>query len=331
MRTTRTFHPPRKREHRERVRGIALVAVLMIVALISILAYHLVSQHLLMVSFARQSLEVVQVRQLARGGEALARQLLFEDWEDEDRREIDALNDVWAEDLDSLAADNATVALRIRDATARFNVNTIINEPEHLARLQRLLEFHEIDRAIADRWLDFIDEDLETKGFGAEDGDYLLHEPPFRVSNQPVSSIEELLAIVELTDEQRQALRSSLAALPADVVTVNVNTVTDEAVVAALGAGVTRSDIDQLLESDREYESVEEITGPFAVFAENADFIATTTQYFVVEIRARQGDYRADLRSIVFRDPATGHLAVISRNFGTRLDFDLDPEQESSS
>ncbi len=305
-----------------RPQGIALVAVLMIVALISILAYHLVSQHLLMVSFARQSLEVVQVRQLARGGEALARQFLFEDWEDEARREIDALNDVWAGKIETLSSDNGTIELRISDATARLNVNTIINEPEHLARLQRVLDYHEIDRAVADRWLDFIDEDLETKGFGAEDGDYLLREPPFRVSNQPVTSVEELLAIVELTEEEKSALRTSLAALPADVITINVNTVMDEAVVSALGAGVTRADIDQLLESDREFESVEEVTGPFAVFAGNPDYLATTTQYFVVEVRARQGEYRADLRSVVFRDPATGHLKVIARDFGGRVDFE---------
>ena len=311
------------------VRGVALVAVLMIVALISILAYHLVSQHLLMVSFARQSLEVVQVRQLARGGEALARQLMFQDWEDEARREIDALNDVWAEDIDTLTADNGTIEVRISDATARFNVNTIINEPEHLAGLQRLLDYHEIDRAVADRWLDFIDEDLETKGFGGEDGDYLLREPPFRVSNQPVSSVEELLAIVELTDEEKTGLRMSLAALPADVATVNVNTVMDEAVIAALGAGVTRADIDQLLEAEREFERVEEVTGPFAVFAQNADFLATTTDYFVVEVRARRGDYRADLRSIVFRDPATGHLKVIARDFGADVDFDDRKERSS--
>ena len=303
------------------MRGIALVSVLLIVALISILAYHLVSQHLLMVSFARQSLDIVQARQLARGGEALARQLLFQDWEDEENRTVDALDDVWAGTIDSLTDDGAKIEVKISDATARFNINSIVADPEHFAQLERLLRHLEVDPAIADQWLDFVDEDVETHGFGAEDGAYLLREPPFRTSNQAVGSIEELLALVELTDETADALRRSLTALPADVVTVNVNTVTDEAVVAALGSGVTKSDIDTLLETDRRFVSVEEVTGSLAAFGASADALATTSSYFIVEIRARLDEYRADLRSVVYRDPATGRMMVISRDFGSRIAF----------
>ena len=66
--------------------GVALVSVLLIVAVVSALAYHLMTHHSLTLAASRQLFEQAQLREYALGGEIFARQMLYEDWEQESSR-----------------------------------------------------------------------------------------------------------------------------------------------------------------------------------------------------------------------------------------------------
>ena len=79
-----------------RRQGLALVGALLVVAVATALGYEIVVRHTLSVAQGRLTLDGAQARQYAFGGEAYARQLLYEDWEDEETRRMDTLLEVWA-------------------------------------------------------------------------------------------------------------------------------------------------------------------------------------------------------------------------------------------
>ena len=78
------------------VRGVALVSVLLIVALVAALAWRMITQHQLAVAHTRHFLHGGQARHYALAGEEYARQALFADWEDEETRTVDTLLEEWA-------------------------------------------------------------------------------------------------------------------------------------------------------------------------------------------------------------------------------------------
>ena len=61
-------------------RGVVLLSMLLILALLSALGYQMVSRHSLVVAQARYTFTHDQTLSYALGGEAFARQILYEDW-----------------------------------------------------------------------------------------------------------------------------------------------------------------------------------------------------------------------------------------------------------
>lgn len=329
------------RENRavRRRQGVALVSILFIVALIAVLAHQLITEHQLTVAFTRQSLHSAQAREYARGGEEYARQILYEDWLDEETRAKDTLLEDWAQEFEEMPIDvgeTGTLRLRIRDATSKLNVNGIV-DPEHLARLKRLLAGLNLDEALAARWLDWIDQDLEPSEFGAEDSTYLLYDPAFRTPNRPVADISELLVLMELDaddrnrdvddpEDPREQLEAGLIALPPSVKSVNINTVVSEDVMLSLGPGMGEINVTGLLELEREYESVEDVTADYAAFGDSAGAISVTTEYFIIEVTVELNGYRTDLTTLLHRDFDNGTMTTLSRNYGKLIAEDIEPE-----
>lgn len=79
-----------------RQRGVALISILLIVALVTALLYNLMSRQSLVVAQTRHLIRADQALAYALGAEAYARQILFEDWEQAPSRALDTLTEVWA-------------------------------------------------------------------------------------------------------------------------------------------------------------------------------------------------------------------------------------------
>jgi general secretion pathway protein K len=157
---------------------------MLVVALVSALVYHLVSRHSLVVAQTRQSIYGDRALAYAMGAEAYARQLLFEDWNQEETRTIDTLSDSWALPGAPFEVDGGTLEILIRDLDGRFNLNSVADPGSmgNLSRFKNLLASAGLDPALADRWRDWIDADAESAGFGAEDNFYLGLDLPFRTA-----------------------------------------------------------------------------------------------------------------------------------------------------
>ncbi|MDE0350281.1 MAG: type II secretion system minor pseudopilin GspK [Gammaproteobacteria bacterium] len=298
-------------------RGVALVSVLLIVALASALAYQMLSRHGLTIAHSEQLLRGGQAREYALAAEAFARQLLAEDWSDEETRAADTLLEPWAEPSPPFEIEDGEIVLAIVDLNARFNLNGVIGKggPDNVERLKQLVANLELEPVIADTWVDWVDPDSDVNAAGAEDETYLLSVPAYRAANQPAASTSELLAVRDVTPADYAALRPHVAWLPETGLRVNVNTAGYE-VLRSLAPGLSEEEAETLIESDREFQEVAEATAQHAALGNSVAAIAVMSEYFEVRIRAELEDTQVTLASMLHRDPTTGRVRLLARDFG---------------
>ena len=303
-----------------RQRGVALITILLIVALVTALMYHLMTRQALVVAQTRQVVRADQSLAYALGAEAYARQILFDDWNRPTSRTLDTLREPWAVPAVPFDIETGTLELSIEDLDRRFNLNSLAGEAatKNTTRLKTLLGALGLDPAAADAWRDWIDSDLEATGFGAEDSAYLVATPPFRTANQLAASTSEFALLQLLDADQLARFLPYVATLPTTALRVNVNTAAAPTL-EALSQHVTPTQAETLIESDRHYEDTGAIVADVPEFSDSIDAMAVVSSYFEIHARAEFDGFRTELTSVVYRDPSTGHLTLLSRDFGKRL------------
>ena len=315
---------------RPNARGVALVSVLLIVAAASALAYQMAMRHAVDLIRSQRLFDASQARQYALGGEAYARQLLYEDDQDSDK---DTLLEPWrlcgeeappeaeSETTNDPAAafdiENGVLTVCVRDLRARFNLNALAGRAgeEHLERLRLLLNSVQIDDAVADLWSDWVDADESARPTGAEDGEYLTRAPPHRAANGPAAHLSEFFAVAALPAEALAALRPHVAALPHTGLLVNVNTATAE-VLAALNETMSLADGQLLADAPREFDTVQAAVVEVAKLSASSAVLGVGSDFFEVQARAEVGDASVVLTAVIHR--GKHGLRTVSRNFGER-------------
>ena len=332
---------------KRRSAGVALLSVLLIVSIATTLAHHMMNRHALSIAYTGVALNGSQARQYALGGEEYARQLLHEDWEDGETRGKDTLQEIWAPQ-DTTTPDyvvrsagggdkapppfevpDGTVEVRIEDLSARFNLNAVLGAegPQNLARLRRLLTHVGMEPDVADRWQDWLDEDDDAQGFGAEDSEYLVADTPRRAANQRAFHASELLVPAELLPADLDRLRPHVTVLPVFRQRINVNTASAE-VLGILAPNFPPGEAERMLAEPREFENVESVIANYAQLGESANALAVSSEFFRVQVRAEVADVRSELTSVLHRDDSSGLITVISRSFGERIDWEESEEGE---
>jgi len=303
-----------------RQRGVALISILLIVALVTALMYHLMTHQALVVAQTRQMIRADQSLAYALGAEAFARQILFDDWNQTASRTSDTLTEPWAIPMTPFDIDEGTLEISIIDLNRRFNLNSLApaGTNKNIQRFKTLLAALGLDPVIADAWRDWVDADSEATGFGAEDGTYLVATPPYRTANQAAASPTEIAALGLLDADGYARLMPYVAALPTTQLKVNVNTA-DAPVIESLSTRVTPSQAEALVQSQRHYEDVSALVGEVPELGDATDAMAVASSYFEIHARAEIDGFRTELTSVVFRDPTTGHVTLLTRDFGKRL------------
>lgn len=303
-------------------RGIALLTVLLVTALASIILVQLLSRHHLSVAHARQSLHSQQALAYALGAESWARQLLYLDRVEDDRNPpVDSLEDDWARAEAPFDLTDGEITIRIRDLEGLFNLNTVDGDPAAQERLRRLLAVLELDPAIADLVLDWIDADEAVQGLGAEDGYYLLADPPHRTPNTAMAGVSELRLLANMEAEHYQRLAPFVTTLPAAAGLINVNTAPGP-VLASLAPGMDPVQAGGYARPESPWQLPGDLIGQEAGFAAEAGVMTTQSRLFEANIMIRHGTQRLRLRSLIHRDPESGVTRVLSRRFGGRIDDD---------
>ncbi|MFB8830789.1 type II secretion system minor pseudopilin GspK [Azotobacter sp. CWF10] len=236
---------------RQHGRGMALMIVLLVVALISIIATHLGSLVQLNIRQAANREQYQQAYWFALGGERVARKLLESALKTDKRTHP---RQAWADPRLSYPIDGGVIRIRIQDQNACFNLNALstlntpqdasqTKEPLLLRQFARLLEELGADESqtaqLVEPLRDWLDNDtLPTGVKGAEDLFYTGLEPAYLPANGPLADPTELylidgfrqLAAKARDDEQSflHRLRPYLCALPDTKLQVNVNSLGPE-------------------------------------------------------------------------------------------------------
>ena len=324
-------------------RGVVLLSVLLILSLLTALIYQLVARHSLLIAQARQTFAGDQAMSYALGAESFARQLLYADWNDTGKG-LDTLQESWAQPLEPFEIENGFLEIQIQDLNSCFNLNSILTTSDrpdqseagdqveegaqvnaeerggtstagNMQRFKLLLRNQNIPDSVADAWIDWIDSDEQITGFGAEDGDYLLHSKPYRSANRAAGHLSELALLKDIEPQYVDILQGLACVLPSTELKININTA-PAALLAAMSPSLSESHMLGLTEGVREYSNVNEITAEYPELAIAVDALSVTSEYFEVRIRAQVDDSLVEMASIIHRSNEDGAMTLIMRDLG---------------
>ena len=299
-----------------RARGVVLLSVLLVLALLSALAWQLMGKHSLVIAQARFTFTGDQALEYALGAETFARQILFEEWSRNGPTK-DTLQEVWAQPTAPFEVDNGFLEVQVIDMHRCFNLNSVAgsNWQPNLLRLKTLMRNLGMPDNLADAWRDWVDSDIEITGFGAEDGEYLGEAVSYRTANSPAAHASELRLIRGIEAEHLELLESHVCVLPSTELKVNVNTA-GPAVLAAMSPALTPAQVEAFTDAVRDYDDVSTVTAEFPDLTPAVDALTVNSEYFRVNVRAQVDDSQVELSSLLRRDPSSGRIELINRDLG---------------
>ncbi len=314
---------------------MALIMVLLSMALVVMMTAGMVQQQSVRIYRAGHFLAQSQGYNVALGAEAFAEQLLYRDLEtDKENNEyVDSPDEAWARYSAVLPLDDGGVAeIQVDDLSGHFNLNNLMSQGGALNqtardRLMRLLMVLDITEVNVDALVDWVDPDEQTlSAYGAEDGQYLMKEPPYRAANQPFTSISELRLIEGMTEEAYQKLRPHVAALPVSGTGINVNMAT-WAVLRSLSPQMTNAQAESIIKQRQQERFVN--LGQFTALPEMAGMgqlqgLTVNSEFFDVASRITWNDRVVNLVSTVYRS-GEGDLSVIRRDSGQKHRITKEP------
>ncbi len=195
-------------------RGVALITVLLVVALVTVVCAALLLRQQLAIRSTGNQLLVRQAQYYAEGGELVAKALLRRDLSE---GQVDHLAEAWANPRLRFPLDEGgELRLRIEDLSGRFNLNSLSVNGEAgelaLLRLRRLLQGLQLSPAYADRLRDWLDLDQDPSGMaGAEDDQYLLLKPAYRTGPGVIADVSELRLLLGMSEVDYRRLAPSAA------------------------------------------------------------------------------------------------------------------------
>ena len=296
--------------------GVALLTALLITALCAVIASGIALSNRHWLVQATHGTHTDQAIEYALGAESLARLGLFHDAQ---ANAYDGPTDHWAISLPPLPIEGGQVQGRVLPLDGRLNLNGLLIDNRinalQLTRMQRLFRHADINPAILDAILDWLDDDAEvrTPG-GAEDVSYASASPPYRAANQPFSHLSELRLIAGVDEPTFNALSRVVSVLPHNAL-LNIN-VAPDAVIASLADNLSPSAVAGALDRRREqpFDSLNAFA-QLAIFDGlelNTTGLSVKSQWFVIHTAVILGDTRLALLSYLRRDH-NGRSSVLAR------------------
>lgn len=301
-----------------RQRGVALITVLLVVALVTVVCAALLLRQQLAIRSTGNQLLVRQAQYYAEGGELLARALLRRDLAAD---QVDHPAEPWANPgLRFPLDEGGELRLRIEDLAGRFNLNSLAAGGEAgelaLLRLRRLLQLLQLTPAYAERLQDWLDGDQEASGMaGAEDDQYLLQKPPYRTGPGRIAEVSELRLLLGMSEADYRRLAPFVSALPSQV-ELNINTASAQ-VLACLGEGIPEAALEAAIEGRGRsgYREPAAFVQQLASYGVSPQGLGIASQYFRVTTEVLVGERRQVLASYLQRGN-DGRVRLMARDLG---------------
>jgi type II secretory pathway component PulK len=311
--------------------GAALIIVLFMFSIVAVIMSSIVQNVSGRIDSAAEYFESQQAWLLCLSGEALARELLHEDYETDPK--IDSLADGWADTKTPYEIEGGYIEIQIRDLHGLLNINNIDVEKERIFPWQkRFLRLVELTadleggdtKKYSSELLDWIDKDELT---GTEEITYLSGEGEVRPPNGSTGGVSELRLLYSMSREDyRELYHNSLplmTAIPKGS-RINPNTVEPE-VLASFSSKISEAQAESTVKKIRGLKdgvpSVEEFLKLLPEKVAEEEEFSLVSEFFQVRVRAKFNDQYRFLVSVLHRNPSSGKISLISRDMGQRFLF----------
>ena len=309
----------------KRQQGVALITVLLVVAIVTVVSAGIIARQQLSIRSSANQLTARQAWHYALGGEALAQAMLQRDFKQAGGapgEAVDHWREAWARKIAPYEVEHGRISVSIEDLSGRFNLNSlVVNQQVNqiaLQRFRRLLLRLQIESLLAERLIDWLDDNQDVTGsYGAEDNQYLLLEPPYRAANRPMQDVSELRLLLELSERDYRRLLPHVSALPA-ATALNVNTAS-ALVLSTLADTLSPQAAQQLVlaRGAEGYRQLADFTNQPALagLGVQASGLTLGSQYFAARSEVQLGERRRVLISVLQRGP-DGRVHVLQRDLG---------------
>lgn len=322
-----------------RQRGVALLTVLMIVALVAVIAIAMSGRLQLQLQRQQNLQQQEQAFWYGMAAEAFAKVLLRRSLQDQDTVH---LGQDWAQQGASFVVENGNIAGEIQDLHSCFNLNVLQQQPERsqsgriqptLAQrsFQRLLEQVAPELSMPAEYLtarisDWVDTDslLNTAG-GAEQDDYAGLQFPYYTANSLMVAESELRLILDLTPADYQLLLPYICVIPQNTnFKINVNTLSEESAVilAALLPELSQEQAQEVILSRPEegFTDIDSflqhsVLAGLTISDEVKAVLSVKSEYF--KLQATTAYLESGFRlTVIFKREENDTIKVLARRFG---------------
>ncbi len=306
-------------------RGVALITMMLIAALATTLVLAMIGRQSRLQAEIGAQFQQDQIAEYDRGAEYFAMAALKAD--SDDGNKTDHPNEYWAQPFPAFPVPGGVIAPTVRDAQARFNLNSLIKnnqvDPVSLRFFKQLLEQFAIPVELADTLVDWLDADsLPTGSSGAEDDYYLRQDPAYRCANRSLSTFSELRLVKGFSSDLLRQLAPYVTVLPSSARTLNVNFLSP-GLLEAMVPGLSPNNALELLQRRPAdgWESVEQfLDNP--VFASATpevrsglqQLLSVDSQYFELYTRIRFGKRERLQWSLLSRKDGQLKMIASERN-----------------
>jgi general secretion pathway protein K len=285
-----------------RARGAALVLAMLIAALAAVVAVAVAAEQQRWFADVANRRDQVQAQALALAGVQWARQIMQDDARNSS---IDHLGEPWAYPLPRTPLENGSIEGSIEDAQGRLNINNFATNDslgkEERARFARLAA----SRGVAAASLAAVTVALMPPPADnpVQNGGTLPPATMLPKGARPVRAAE-LAAVPGVTARDAAQLLPFVVALPA-ATPLNVNTASPVVLAAAL-PGLSADALATLVarRAAKPFVTIADLRSslPVGTAVPDETSLATSSSYFLVSVRARQGETRAQARALLRRD-----------------------------
>ena len=304
-------------------RGIALILALLIITLLVAMILEFDAEARRELRDATAFRDGLKATILARAGIQAARAVLRQDSQLEARTQVhfDGPGDMWMIPLTDFPIGDGYVTATIEDERGKLNFNALANMPDPQARVpmilryKRLFEYLQLDPRVVDAIVDWVDQDEVPEPDGAESSYYQTLRPPYKASNAPLQSLDELLMVKGLTPDMLARIRKFVTVYPGQGETkVNLNTA-DPRVIRALDSRITQSMAGEIVQGRpyRNLQDLDRISGfePIAKELRLTQAYDVKSQYFGVRGTVRVNETVRAAQAVVRRDEGKGDTALL--------------------
>jgi general secretion pathway protein K len=210
--------------------GMALLMALVMVAIASSLAAFIWYESQLNLARIQNIKQSYQAKHYSQGLLLWASDILREDYA-QDENQSDSNTDAWLQGIQGMPVEDAVLSGSLVGLNNKFNVNNLVINGTvseiHLEYFRRLLNGLEMDLAIADKIIDWIDLDQIPQTNGAEDFIYMAKSPRYKTGSKHFQHIRELMLLDGMNLEDYEKLLPYVTVLPVigqNATKMNVNT-----------------------------------------------------------------------------------------------------------